>query len=76
MMLRSKKCHVWWLSYISKDKDVLIFRDEEDPKHNTRAQKTWIPGDDPGLKALDQKLGYTANEEDTTQDRKQKMKSS
>jgi hypothetical protein len=53
----------------------LTNRDDEDPKHNTRAQKTWIPGDDPGLKSLEKHLGFTADLSQSLEDRKQKMTS-
>jgi hypothetical protein len=52
----------------------LINRDGSDPKHNTRAQKTWIPGEDPALKSLERHLGFTAELGEKEEIKEKKMK--
>lgn len=48
-------------------------RDEPDPKHNTRAQKTWIPGGDPALRALGPELGFGGDSDQSGKDSQRRV---
>ena len=55
---------------------LIIKRTEDDPQDNTKAQKTWLPNNDPALLYIESKLESMKEEaEDLSQTKQQILKS-